>query len=78
MVLPTSPWGSSHLWTVSPCASGQGMLPFWLWRPFGFLAWEEYLQVVTPLPGVPWQMEWIEVMMTIVLIGCGKRNVDPL
>ena len=30
------------------------------------------------MPGVPWQMEQIEVMRTNSLVRCGKRNVDPL
>ena len=46
---------------------------FWAMGTTWVLAWEKWLQMVVSLPGVPRQMEQIEVMRVNALTKCSKR-----
>ena len=71
------PLGESSSMNVSPCKSGEGFCLFGHWDCVG----SDLGEVVTgghPCAWMPWQMEWIEVVMMSSIIRYYRRNVDLL
>ena len=66
------PWRKSHPWTCFPMDLVKDAA-FFVMGATWVLAWEKWLQMAVPLPGVSWQMEQIEVTKVIALTKYGKR-----